>query len=176
MYRPLPPADPRRNFDPLLNRRACASRPLDRAPAGRDQRNQGFRARLEHAFHHPRLHPEWRAWSVRLVGIRPGQQVEPGGPPGLSSSGCGSGRDRVRRPAPGRAGRHAPATPPHRPRHAGETATPGSRQRSPSRPVSGSLALKPGPGFALRGQGPGRLRNILHSASPTLRPSSARSA
>ena len=74
------------------------------------------------------------------------------------------------------AGRTAcPATPPDRPRHAGETATPGSCHRSPSPPVSAPGASLPGPGFALRGTGPARLPDITsvagqhHSTPPTIR-------
>ena len=60
----------------------------------------------------------------RATPVRPPPRGRPrpagriGRPPGPPPSGGGSGTDRVRRPTPGRAGRHAPATPPDRPRHA----------------------------------------------------------
>ena len=55
-----------------------------------------------------------------------------------------------------------------RPRHAGETATPGSRHRSPSQPVSGPGASLPGPGFPFRGPGPGRPRDRAHPGPPAV--------
>ena len=58
---------------------AGQTQPLDRAAAGRHELDQGLRLRFQHRFHHPLQNPEGRRKTRRIVGILPGQELEPGG-------------------------------------------------------------------------------------------------